>query len=57
MTIVNKENIYEMIDRLKTMFKENAIEDTAEWYNNVAQGIAFATNSIQQTDQQTEEWI
>lgn len=55
MTIVNKENIYEMIDRLKTMFKENAIEDTAEWYNNVAQGIAFATNSIQQTDQQTEK--
>lgn len=55
MTIMNKENIYEMIDRLKTMFKENATEDTIEWYINVAQGIAFATNSIQQTDQQTEK--
>lgn len=43
---MTREEIHEMIERLKSMFEENAIEDTTEWYNNVAQGIAFATNSI-----------
>ena len=49
---MSKEDIYEMIERFKTMFDEKATEDedTEAWYNNVAQGLAFATNSIPQTE-------
>ena len=47
---MSKEEIYEMIERFKTMFDEKATEEYAEWYNNVAQGLAFATNSIPQTE-------
>ena len=46
---MTKKDINEMIELFQTMFEEKATEDTAEWYNNVAQGIAFATNSIPQT--------
>ena len=47
---MSKEDIYEMLELFKTMFDEKATEDTEEWYNNVAQGLAFATNSIPQTE-------
>ncbi len=46
---MRKKDIDEMTERFQTMFQEKAVEDDAEWYNDVAQGIAFATNAIPQT--------
>ncbi len=47
---MTKKEILEMLNRFQTMFNETATENTEEWYNNVAQGIAYATNSIPQTE-------
>ncbi|MCM1245974.1 MAG: hypothetical protein NC293_10070 [Roseburia sp.] len=47
---MTREEVNKMIDFLKEMFEKNAFDEEADWYNNVAQGIAFATNSIQQTE-------
>lgn len=44
----SKQDIQKMIVLLQTMFDEMAKTEKEEWYGNVAQGVAFATNSIPQ---------
>lgn len=51
---MTKKDINEMLELFQSMFEEKATEDSAEWYNNVAQGLAFATNSIPKTETEGE---
>ncbi len=49
---MTKEDIERMIDLFQMNFEENASDGEEEWYEDIAQGLAFATNAIPKTEKQ-----